>query len=859
MKNKIKALIAVAMIAVATVVQAIDLAYPVYSTVTPGAWTSNRSAAIAYAQKNHMPLFAFCGTPTCDYCNKCKKNALNTSTFASWMSSKKIVLVYISKDISSSSDPDWSWVSQNQFGTFPACCVYWPKSNGTTVYKSFTGRSGKMTMANGKAASGANMAVQLVNAINSYITGWSPTPPTSQFSLSSTSVVIGEGDTKSLSVTRSGGTAALTVTLTIPSGSPITFSDGSLTNKLTWAANTTGAKSFAIKAPSDEDVTSNIVTKVTMSVPASTSATPTKNNTPTLTVTVSDEFVYDYSWLSNITDIFGDWDSTDANDLTVKSGDAAMDSLNLHVCKSGIIDVTMASNNTAKVTFGLGNKTYTVDNDYLDETIQISVANGDTLSVSSLSGICAIEEMDFLEFTAPTITKPANGAGIAKDSLKKNNTLANLAWTAVTGATKYIVKIGGKEFETTATTLNPVALGAVSTDGTTDTAYSWSVTAVRSAGEGIELGNDMSATASAKFTLTVQPTFNLNVTAATLVKKVSGTISVAASGAPGITYSASGLPAGMSINASTGIISGTPKKIGTYTITVTAKSSNGHSASKTIKVTVGKLPTSTLKGKFYGYAMGPNGAANAGYLVSINSSGKVTAKKITASGTAKVAASLQVSYASGAQKYVLTMDGKSWTYASNGFTSGLSVIRKQATNAALNSYSNLAVLGASNTVKGYLTVKVTGGRKAKVVGYIGGTKVGKSVNLAVSGSTGTGYFGVGGVYGTVRVVAGSGAAATTVVVNGSLATATGCKFASSMAASTMSGAKLTSGGSAATVTVSGDKMSIASPNKLSWKKAVGTFKGKFNGQSYNGAFVRINGVWRGYGVTTGGTPVVIAK
>jgi hypothetical protein len=46
-----------------------------------------------------------------------------------------------------------------------------------------------------------------------------------------------------------------------------------------------------------------------------------------------------------------------------------------------------------------------------------------------------------------------------------------------------------------------------------------------------------------------------------------------------LTYSASGLPAGLSINASTGVISGTPTTTGSSSVTVTAKDSNGASGS----------------------------------------------------------------------------------------------------------------------------------------------------------------------------------------------------------------------------------------------------------------------------------------
>lgn len=64
-------------------------------------------------------------------------------------------------------------------------------------------------------------------------------------------------------------------------------------------------------------------------------------------------------------------------------------------------------------------------------------------------------------------------------------------------------------------------------------------------------------------------------------------ISATDSGGAALTYSATGLPSGLSINSSTGLISGTPTASGTSSVTVTAKDSTGATGSTTFTYTIG--------------------------------------------------------------------------------------------------------------------------------------------------------------------------------------------------------------------------------------------------------------------------------
>ncbi|MBI3883953.1 MAG: putative Ig domain-containing protein, partial [Sphingobacteriales bacterium] len=91
------------------------------------------------------------------------------------------------------------------------------------------------------------------------------------------------------------------------------------------------------------------------------------------------------------------------------------------------------------------------------------------------------------------------------------------------------------------------------------------------------------------FTLNAPP----SVTSASTASGTTGTAfsySITASNTP-TSYGATGLPAGLTVNTSTGVISGTPTTAGTYTTTVSATNANG-TGNKPVVITISQLAPS---------------------------------------------------------------------------------------------------------------------------------------------------------------------------------------------------------------------------------------------------------------------------
>ena len=245
-----------------------------------------------------------------------------------------------------------------------------------------------------------------------------------------------------------------------------------------------------------------------------------------------------------------------------------------------------------------------------------------------------------------SISAPANGTAISLPQLINDHALANLAWSANKACSRYEVldAAGNVLWPTTETGVNGVDIGFVSLAEGTAT-YNWSVRGYYDcANEALDNGvNEISTVASSSFLVASSPEFGVMPSVVTAYLKLNASIDFAARAGTteGVSYSASGLPRGMKIDPATGMISGIPKKAGTYNVSVTA--SNGYGSS-TVAFTL-KVERQLKAAKASAQLMLFDGSGNiiGSVFLKTTANGKWTLKTITANNTATTKGSFTVS------------------------------------------------------------------------------------------------------------------------------------------------------------------------------------------------------------------------
>lgn len=187
--------------------------------VEPGVWSSDYDGALAYTEKNNIPMLVFWANAGCGHCEGIEKE-MNKEPFLTWMAENKLVMVFVESD---SKVKKWiKKYAKTKISEFPYMAIYWPENTlGLTVLEGFSAYKGNMSQY-GASSRDSNIQ-QIMDAVDYLLLGWDPdgniTPPDPVY-YTVTFVVDGSKGTVSgsLSQTVESGEGAVAPTVTAKSG-----------------------------------------------------------------------------------------------------------------------------------------------------------------------------------------------------------------------------------------------------------------------------------------------------------------------------------------------------------------------------------------------------------------------------------------------------------------------------------------------------------------------------------------------------------------------------------------------------------------------------------------------------------------
>ena len=644
MKKAIRSLVALA--AMAFAVCAHGFVLPLVGTGTElNKWSRNMSGVLAAAKTTGYPIFLVMinDSSTGEGCGHCKlfvERTLNTSEFEATVRDYKFYMVLLNYWGSDTgrSQPNYGGVSSAMFMQnfyayasdrgYPVVAVIRPDGR---KYKGW-----------GDSTNPSTRGTTMNQLIRQAIADLAPRNADTTFTLAAengntVSVPFNGTDvqpgTWSGIVKRTGGSGvAGTVALSLSGANAARYRLSTTT--LAWDVND-GSKSFTVTGPESSD--GGIVSDtITVSIAASGfDGSDVKYGTQKQTITFKDarvkqslaEFAAANSGLEGLASTDGMWfvpASGDGNILETVTDSSSTLAFTAKV--GGVLTVGVGADNPGTMEVTANGEASVLAG---GETVRFGVEAGQKITFKAVAGdVSAAVAMGFSKFAftplAVTLVTPKDGTEISYDAMMSDKARVNLEWAANRTGCTFVLTSGGiaKDMDA-ATSTNAIDVGFVSTEPATKS-YTWQVTAVYA---DADLRGTAKSSASATFTVAALPVFGNLPTKIAGYKAVNANLdfSVASAGAGKVTYSATGLPTGLKINTGTGLITGSPRSLGSRTVTVTAKGEYGE-VSKTFTLSVGNLPKAYTKKTYVCLCFDDAGDVKASATVKIQVSGKWTAK-----------------------------------------------------------------------------------------------------------------------------------------------------------------------------------------------------------------------------------------
>ena len=718
---------------------------------SPNVWTRNMDGVLAAAKNTGYPIFLVmlnedAGGEGCSHCREFMVNTLNTANFTSIVNSYKFYMVMLNwyGVESGSMDPsagdvtssyfDKYWYRYTVSDAYPLVVVIQPDGTRYKAWSYGTSPSTKWLnfhsyLREAIAALAQSSTVFSLAADSSNVLSVNPVPGSTGATWNGRVIRSGGAGTDGTVAISISGANAGNYSLSLPS--------------LTWGTGD-GSVSFTVSGPIYTDG-GLVDDSITVSIAASGFDGNIEYGTTSQTISFRDarvrQSLADYAAAKGIGSLSagtGVWyvPSSGAAELITTTKDRSQmvwrpSSAGIVKLRSNLYGTRAVANAMSRLSVSYRGVDYDFA-DYGEITLGVS-ADEDVVFTASTIGRgyddIGLAKFEFSPLTV-SVLSPANGASIPLPAIAADKSLANLSWqTSRAGARFDVFGPSGLLAQTSDTMVNGVDIGLVSSSSGVAT-YGWAVRAYWDcSNDGVDNsdGNyEISSVAFANFSVASTPKFGALASSATAYLKNAFSFDASAREGTldGVSYSASGLPSGLKINSATGVISGTPKKAGSFAVTVTAANAYGSDA-VTITIKVEKSLGSAIKSNVQLMLFDANRNIVGSALLKISSNSKWTLKTTTASGSKTVRGTVSVLGTGGVAAIGngVSLSGdvgtKLWSGTIDGRTAFGAAVSKLSANWQ-GVWNGGAVAISDATSGGYAVVRVTANGKTACSGKLRG-------------------------------------------------------------------------------------------------------------------------------------------